>query len=181
MSRQRRPTRPLLLLQQRPAPLQARFLPPRAVDALLAADLAKLSLDVEPSIVAAPHNLSRSRHVLRVGHRRCVEHHGAEAQLDRLATRLASVAWSRCTTTGTAPLRAKASVASPIGAKSPWLTNSILRDLQYHRGPDALGGSGQGLGVLDAEDVERSQTHARGGRGGKHFGEVCKTHRCFIA
>ena len=48
-------------------------------------------------------------------------------------------------------------------------------------GPDALGGGGQGLGVLDAEDIERSQTHARGGRRGKHLGEACKSHRCFRA
>ena len=57
----------------------------RRVDAVLAADLAQLRLDPRPRPVARLDDLGCQAQVLRVPQGRRVEHHGPDAELDRLA------------------------------------------------------------------------------------------------
>ena len=84
---------------------------------------------------------------------------------DRLRTRSAPDAWSRCTATGTAAARATARQARAMGVQRAVAGGAVLADLQHHRGAGRLGAGDDGLGVLDADDVEGADAAARARRG----------------
>jgi hypothetical protein len=133
----------------------------RRVHAVLAADLAQLGFDPDAPVPAPAGHLGGDPHVLGVGQRGRVEHDRTQAEPGRGpdqvgAGRVVQVHRDRHGSRGRdgqAGARDGVQGAVPGGA--------VLADLQHDRGADRLRAGDDGLGVLDADDVEGADPAAR--------------------
>jgi hypothetical protein len=135
---------------------------PRRVHAVLAADLTELRFHPDAPVVAPPGHLRGGPDVLSVRPPGRVVHHGTEAEpgrrLDQLRARhVIQVHRDRHRGRGR---HGQAGAGDRLERAVPG--RAVLADLQHHRGPDRLGPGHDGLGVLDADDVERAHAAARG-------------------
>jgi hypothetical protein len=134
----------------------------RGVHAVLAADLAELRLDPDAPVVAPPGDLAGDTDVVRVREPGRVVHDRPEAERGRRPDQLRAgrvVQVHRYRHRG----RARHGQAGPGHRLQRAVPGgAVLADLQHHRGAGRLGPGGDRLGVLDADDVERTHAAARG-------------------
>jgi hypothetical protein len=135
---------------------------PRRVHAVLAADLAELRFHPDAPVVAPPGHVRGGPDVLGVRPRGRVVHHRPEAEPGRRLDQFRAggvIQVHRDRHRG----RGRHGQAGPgDGLQRAVPGGAVLADLQHHRGPGRLGPGHDGLGVLDADDVERAHAAARG-------------------
>ncbi len=134
---------------------------PRRVHAVLAADLAELGLDPDAPVPAPPGQLGGGPDVLGVALRGRVEHDRSQAEPGRRPdqARTGGVIQVHRDRHGGRGRDGQAGARDGVQGAVPG--GAVLADLQDHRGASRLGPGHDGLGVLDADDVERADPAAR--------------------
>ncbi len=147
---------------------------PRRMHAVLAADLTQLRLDPDGAVVAPGRHGGRGATLASCGRIDASNMIEPIPMSTAALTSGSEVAWSRCTTTGTAADLAMARQARPIGASGPVISHAVLADLQDDRCASGLSAGDDSLGVLDADHVEGADGRASpddlGHRYGGHSG-----------
>jgi hypothetical protein len=134
----------------------------RGMRTVLAADLAEFRLDPDAPVMAPRSHLGGGPDVLVVRKPGRVVHDRPEAERGRRPHQLRAgrvIQVHRDRHRG----RPRDGQAGPgDGLQGAVVPGAVLADLQHHRGPRRLGPGDDRLRVLDADDVERAHTAARG-------------------
>jgi hypothetical protein len=138
---------------------------PRRVHAVLAADLAELGLDPDAPVPAPAGQLGGGPDVLGVGPRGRVEHDRPQADPDRLPDQVRAGGVVQVHRDGHRGRGRDGQAGARDGVQRAVPGGAVLADLEHDRGAHRLGPGHDGLGVLDADDVERTDPAARGPRG----------------
>jgi len=134
---------------------------PRRVHAVLAADLAELGLDPDTPVPAPPGQLGGSPDVLGIGLRGRVEHDRTQAEPDRRPDQVRAGGVVQVHRDGHGGRGRDGQAGARDGVQGAVPGGAVLADLQHHRGAGRLSPGHDGLGVLDADDVERADPAAR--------------------
>jgi hypothetical protein len=150
---------------------------PRRVHAVLAADLAELGLDPDAPVPAPAGQLGGGPDVLGIGQRGRVEHDRRQADPDRRPDQVRAGGVVQVHRDGHRG-RARDGQAGPCdGVQRAVPGGAVLADLEHDRGAHRLGPGHDGLGVLDADDVERADPAARVPRGADDLAHGSQRHQ----
>ena len=134
----------------------------RRVHAVLAADLAELGFHPDVPVPAPPGQLGGGPDVLVVRQAGRVEHDGAQAEPDRRPDQVRAGGVIQVHRDGHGGRSRDGQAGARDGVQGAVVGGAVLADLQDHGGAGRLGSGDDGLGVLDADDVERADPAARG-------------------
>jgi hypothetical protein len=134
----------------------------RRVHAVLAADLAEFRLHPDTPVVTPPGHLRGSPDVLGVRPPGRVVHHRPEAEPGRRLDQLRARRVIQVDRDRHCGRRGHGHAGAGDGLQRTVPGGAVLADLQHYRGPGRLAPGHDGLGVLDADDVERAHAAAPG-------------------
>jgi hypothetical protein len=133
----------------------------RRVHAVLAADLAELGLDPDAPVPAPAGHLGGGADVLGVGQRGRVEHDRAQAEPRRRPDQVHAGRVVQVHRDGHGGRGRDGQAGARDGIQGTVVGGAVLADLEHDRRVGRLGPGDDGLGVLDADDVERADPAAR--------------------
>jgi hypothetical protein len=133
-----------------------------SVHAVLATDLAELGLDPHPAGMTPAGHLGGGRDVGGVVQSRGVVHDRAQAEPGRLADQVGAGGVVQVNGRRDVGIAGHGQAGAGDRAQRTVIGDAVLADLQDHRGGSGFGPGHDGLGVLDADHVERADAPARG-------------------
>jgi hypothetical protein len=133
----------------------------RRVHAVLAADLAELGLDPDVLVPAPPGQLGGGPDVVVVRQAGRVEHDRTQAEPDRRPDQVRAGGVIQVHRDGHGGRGRNGQAGARDRVQGAVVGGAVLADLQHHRGAGRLGPGHDGLGVLDADDVERADPAPR--------------------
>jgi hypothetical protein len=133
----------------------------RRVHAVLAADLAQLGFDPDALVLAPPGQLGGDPDVLVVRQAGRVEHDRTQPEPDRRPDQVRAGGVVQVHRDGHRGRGRDGQAGARDGVQGAVPGGAVLADLQHHRDAGRFGPGHDGLGVLDADDVERADPAAR--------------------